>query len=84
VGIVLGFVALMVAAPSFLSDYREFFILTYQWPVWTEWAVFAIIVILAATLILKMLAPELLKKIIDWFRTLTGRIFNRKGVRNPA
>ena len=84
VGIVLGFVALMVAAPSFLSDYREFFIVTYGWPVWTEWAVFAIIGILAATLILKMLAPELLKKIIDWFRTLTGRIFNRKGVQNPA
>jgi hypothetical protein len=68
VGIVLGFVALMVAAPSFLSDYRTFFIETYGWENWTEWVVFAIICFVAATLIMKMLAPTWFNRVTGWLR----------------
>ena len=84
VGIVLGFVALMVAAPSFLSDYRTFFIQTYRWPVWTEWVVFAVICFVAATLILKMLAPAWFKKITDALRALSGRSPNKTSVSKAA
>jgi hypothetical protein len=84
VGIVLGFVALMVAAPSFLNDYRAFFIDTYGWDDWTEWLVFAIIVVLAATLIMKMLAPDWFKRMTGWLRTRTGRIFGGARLRKPA
>jgi hypothetical protein len=71
VGIVIGFVALAVAGPSFLSDYRAFFIDTFGWAEWTEWVVFGIIVALATILIVTMLAP-------DWARKLTRRIFKKK------
>lgn len=62
VGIVIGFVALTVAGPSFLNDFRAFFIDEYGWPELIEWLVFAIIVILAALLILSALAPGWLKR----------------------
>lgn len=71
VGIVVGFIALAVAGPSFLNDYRSFFIETYGWPDWTEWVVFAIIVVLASILIMRMLAP-------GPFRRLTGRLLDKK------
>ncbi|HSL29750.1 MAG TPA: hypothetical protein VK900_11160 [Anaerolineales bacterium] len=84
VGIVLGFVALMVAAPSFLSDYRTFFIETYGWDDWTEWVVFAIIGCVAATLILRMLAPDWFKKATGWLRGRTGPKPNRTSVSKPV
>jgi hypothetical protein len=68
VGIVVGFVALAVAGPSFLSDYRAFFIETFGWPEWTEWVVFGVIVVLATVLIVSLLAPS-------WFNKLKQRIF---------
>jgi hypothetical protein len=77
VGIVIGFVALAVAGPSFLSDYRAFFIDIYGWSEWTEWVVFGIIGALATTLIVTMLAP-------DWARRLTRRIFKKKYFQRPA
>ena len=71
VGIVIGFVALAVAGPSFLNDYRSFFIETYGWADWTEWVAFGIIVTLATILIFSMLAP-------GWFRKLARRSSKRK------
>lgn len=58
VGMVIGFVALLVAGPSFLTDYRDFFIEVYHWPPWTEWAVFGLIVTAATMLILRLLLPR--------------------------
>jgi hypothetical protein len=58
VGLVIGFVALAVAAPSFLSDFRAFFIVgPYRWDPWTEWVAFGIIMFLAAILILTLFVP---------------------------
>ena len=71
VGLVVGFVALAIAGPSFLSDYRAFFVETFGWPEWTEWVVFGIIVTLATVLIVSLLAPS-------WFNKLTQRIFRKK------
>lgn len=73
-GLVLGAVALVVAGPSFLADYSAFFIVELGWPAWTEWLVLGVIVFLAATLILSLLAP-------GWFQRLTYFLLRKN---NPA
>lgn len=62
VGLLIGFIALMIAGPSFLNDYRTFFIETYRWPEWTEWVSFGFILVFAMYLILSSLAR--LRKLI--------------------
>ena len=84
VGILLGVVALAVAGPSFLSDYHAFFVEAYGLPEWTEVLVSVIITVVAVTLITMLVAPEWLRKLTSWFRTLTGRMFYRKGFQEPA
>ena len=56
VGLLIGFIALMIAGPSFLNDFRTFFIEAYGWPEWTEWVSFGFIIIFAMYLILSSLA----------------------------
>jgi hypothetical protein len=72
VGILIGFVALMIAGPSFLNDYQDFFIETYGWPEWTEWVVFSIIVGVALILIFSALS-RLRKFFLSLFNTLLRR-----------
>ena len=69
VGLVVGFVALAVAGPSFLSDYRAFFIETFGWPEWTEWVVGGFLAVLALGLIVSLLFP-------GWLDKLARRLFS--------
>ncbi|HEX2990681.1 MAG TPA: hypothetical protein VHO49_08375, partial [Anaerolineales bacterium] len=71
VGLVVGFVALAVAGPSFLSDYRAFFIETFGWPEWTEWVVGGFLAVLALGLIVSLLFP-------GWLDKLARRLFSRR------
>jgi hypothetical protein len=72
VGILIGFAALMIAGPSFLNDYQDFFIETYGWPAWTEWVVFGIILAFALILIISALA-RLRKFFLSLFSGLLRR-----------
>ena len=56
VGLVIGLVALIIAGPSFLNDFHDFFVQTYGWPRWTEWGFFAIIAALIVTLSTSIIA----------------------------
>jgi hypothetical protein len=71
-GILIGFAALMIAGPSFLNDFKDFFIVTYGWPEWTEWVAFGIILIFALVLIVSALAR--LRKL---FLTIFTRLWRR-------
>jgi hypothetical protein len=72
VGILIGFAALMIAGPSFLNDYQDFFIETYGWPAWTEWVVFGFILAFALILIVSALA-RLRKFFLSLFSSLLRR-----------
>ena len=71
-GILIGFAALMIAGPSFLNDFKDFFIETYGWPEWTEWLAFAVILTFALALIISALA-RLRKLFLSIFARLLRR-----------
>lgn len=54
IGIVIALIALLVAGPSFLTDFHSFFIEQYGWYEWTTWLFFALIGLLALFMILSI------------------------------
>lgn len=71
-GILIGFAALMIAGPSFLNDFKDFFIETYGWPEWTEWLAFGIILMFALVLIVSALA-----RLRKFFLSIFARLLRR-------
>ncbi len=71
-GILIGFAALMIAGPSFLNDFKDFFIVTYGWPEWTEWLAFGIILTFALVLIVSALA-----RLRKFFQSILARLWRR-------
>ena len=68
VGVIIAVIALLVAGPSFLQDFRSFFSEQYGLPLWTAWGCFVPIGLLALALILYMRDPAGLKGLSEGLR----------------